>query len=166
MNRAEHWKRARLLLAPINDEVMRALRAGDYRHAVLTEADRERLAVAQVHATLAAAASDVAGEGTMSGDQSNPLRMRRELIVPSGHPVLVGACSGNPRTLFQGSDPITPGAPFVAYDPERMTVADGRITSVVSGTPGGCEEIRFEIDFRTLRRVKIFDFSITPEGSQ
>lgn len=57
MSRSEHWARAQELIS----EVDRSVQVDRYRP-VMTEVDRERVTLALVHATLAAAPPDVAEE--------------------------------------------------------------------------------------------------------
>lgn len=59
MTRSEHYRRAEELLAPLDKRMGK----GTGGFTIFTEADRERLALAQVHATLAAAPYDVATGG-------------------------------------------------------------------------------------------------------
>ena len=58
MTRAQHHRKAEELLAPISTRLRRDVEAD--RDARLTEEDRDILAVAQVHATLATVHLDVA----------------------------------------------------------------------------------------------------------
>lgn len=60
MTRAEHYRRAQELLGPIAERTRYAVKVD--RRADLSQESRDILAVAQVHATLAAAPREVAGE--------------------------------------------------------------------------------------------------------
>lgn len=61
MFRSQHYQRAKVLLEPVSERVERARRVGSLG-SILTPQERDQLAVATVHALLAAAPAQVAGE--------------------------------------------------------------------------------------------------------
>jgi hypothetical protein len=84
---------------------------------------------------------------------AGPLRVRMaDLADRAGEPCTMG---GNPRDYWMsGRAPITAGAAVIAYDPQRMEIADATVTVV------GPDHVTVVVTPGSVRRVDNFEFPV------